>query len=84
MEVELRNKLKQLALLDAIIEPEWEYRYYSYNSNWSDTEEIAAVANGSFYSMKIIFHSNVQVQLMAFLIISMRLRVQYQKDLTPF
>ncbi len=43
MEVELRNKLKHLALLDAIIEPEWEYRYYSYNSNWSDTEEMASL-----------------------------------------
>ena len=29
--------------LDAIIEPEWEYRYYSYNSKWSDTEEMASL-----------------------------------------
>ncbi len=43
MEVTLRNKLKHLALLDAIIEPEWEYRYYSYNSNWSNTEEMASL-----------------------------------------
>ena len=43
MEVVLRNKLKHLALLDAIIEPEWEYRYYSYNSNWSDTQEMASL-----------------------------------------
>lgn len=43
MEIELRNKLKHLALLDAIIEPEWEYRYYSYNSNWSDSEEMASL-----------------------------------------
>jgi len=43
MQVALRNKLKYLALLDAIIEPEWECRYYSYNSKWSDTEEMASL-----------------------------------------
>jgi len=43
MKLELKNKLKRLALLDAIIEPEWEYRYYSYNANWSDTQEMASL-----------------------------------------
>ena len=43
MKAELINKLKHLALLDAIIEPEWEYRYYSYNSHWSESEEMASL-----------------------------------------
>ena len=43
----LKNKLKQLAILDAINESEWEYRYYSYNSTWSDDSEMASLRNGS-------------------------------------
>lgn len=42
----LRNKLKTLALLDAIIEQEWQYRYFSYNSNWSETEEMGSLRDG--------------------------------------
>jgi len=44
---QLRKKMKSLALLDAIIEQEWEYRYFSYHSNWSDTEEKASLRDGS-------------------------------------
>jgi hypothetical protein len=58
MEVELRNKLKQLALLDAIIEPEWEYRYYSYNSNWSDTEEMASLRDSCGGEWFFLFNEN--------------------------
>jgi hypothetical protein len=42
----LRNKLKSLALLDAIIEQEWQYRYFSYNSNWSASEEMGSLRDG--------------------------------------
>lgn len=44
---QLRKKMKSLALLDAIIEQEWEYRYFSYNSNWSDSEEMGSLRDGS-------------------------------------
>lgn len=43
----LRRILQALAMLDAILEEEWEYRYYSYNAKWSDTEEMASMRNGS-------------------------------------
>lgn len=46
MIAELRRKLKILALLDAIIEPEWDYRYFSYNSSWSENEEIGSLRDG--------------------------------------
>ncbi|KHD11346.1 hypothetical protein PN36_20455 [Candidatus Thiomargarita nelsonii] len=39
--------MKALALADAIIQPEWEYRYFSYNSKWSDTEEMGSFRDGS-------------------------------------
>jgi len=42
----LTNKLKCLAVLDAIIEAEWEYRYFSYDSNWSDSEEMGSMRDG--------------------------------------
>jgi len=44
---ELRRLTKSIAMLDAIICPEWEYRYYSYNSKWGPGEEMASMRNGS-------------------------------------
>ena len=43
---QFRRKLKRLALLDAIVEQEWEYRYYSFNSEWSEHEEMASLRDG--------------------------------------
>lgn len=43
---ELRRRCKALAMLDALICQEWEYRYYSFNSNWSVDEEMASMRNG--------------------------------------
>jgi hypothetical protein len=47
MIAELRRKLKTLAMLDAIMEPEWQYRYFSYNSKWSETAEMGSLRDGS-------------------------------------
>jgi hypothetical protein len=33
-------------MLEAIVCPEWEYRYYSYNSKWAQNEEMASMQNG--------------------------------------
>ncbi len=38
----LRNLTQSLAMLDAIMSPEWEYRYYSFNSKWDDGEMMAS------------------------------------------
>jgi len=38
---------QSLALLDAIIAPEWDLRYYSFNSHWSDSEAMASMRDGS-------------------------------------
>lgn len=38
---------QSLAMLDAILCPEWEYRYYSFNSKWGPGEEMASMRNGS-------------------------------------
>jgi hypothetical protein len=42
----LKKLMKALAMLDAAIEPEWEYRYYSFNSKWSEYEQMASMRNG--------------------------------------
>lgn len=55
---ELRNLCKSLAVLDAIICPEWENRYYSYISNWNDNEEFFEMRDGSGDEMKILFCLN--------------------------
>lgn len=42
----LKRISQSIAMLDAIISQEWEYRYYSFNSIWSDKEMMASMANG--------------------------------------
>lgn len=43
----LRALTRSLAMLDAVVCPEWEYRYYSFDSNWGEDEEMASMRNGS-------------------------------------
>lgn len=44
---DLRRTAQSLAMLDAILSPEWDYRYYSFNSDWGPGEEMASMRNGS-------------------------------------
>lgn len=43
----LQRLSQSLAMLDAIIMPEWDLRYYSFNSKWSKGEKMASMQNGS-------------------------------------
>jgi hypothetical protein len=43
----LRVLLQAMATLDAILCPEWQYRYYSFNRKWADSEEMGSMRNGS-------------------------------------
>jgi hypothetical protein len=45
----LEQLSQSIAMLDAIISPEWEYRYFSFNSKWdpSKQERMASMRNGS-------------------------------------
>jgi hypothetical protein len=52
---ELKLRAKALAMLDAIIAPDWEDRYYSYNRNWCAGEEMASMRNGSGDDWFILF-----------------------------
>jgi hypothetical protein len=42
----LKALSQSLALLDAILCPEWEYRYYSFNARWNAGEAMASMRNG--------------------------------------
>lgn len=49
---------KALAMLDAILSPEWEYRYYSCNSKWAPGETMASMRNGSGDEYVILFNEH--------------------------
>ena len=38
---------QSLAALDAILSSDWEYRYYSFDSKWSDNQQMASMRDGS-------------------------------------
>jgi hypothetical protein len=42
----LCDLLQSMAMLDAILCPEWEYRYYSFNARWGDGELMGSMRNG--------------------------------------
>lgn len=54
----LRQISKAISVLDAIICPEWEYRYYSYDANWAKGEEFLGMRNGEGDQMLILFREN--------------------------
>ncbi len=45
----LEKITQSLAVLDAIMSPEWEYRYFSFNPKWDQPsgERMASMSNGS-------------------------------------
>ena len=42
----LRELCKALAILDAMIEPEWQLRYFSFDIKWDEGEEMASMRDG--------------------------------------
>jgi hypothetical protein len=55
-EIEALKRLTQsLAMLDAIIQRDWEGRYYSFNSRWDVDEQMASMRNGMGDSWFCVF-----------------------------
>jgi hypothetical protein len=44
---DLRRTLQSMAMLDAILCPEWQFRYYSFNAAWAAGEQVGSMRNGS-------------------------------------
>jgi hypothetical protein len=53
--VELRRLCQSLAMLDAVLMPEWDNRYYSFDAHWGDGEMLASMRNGSGDTYAILF-----------------------------
>jgi hypothetical protein len=53
---QLISRCKALAALDLILSPDWQGRHYSFNSNWSENEEMASMRNGCGDEWWIVFH----------------------------
>ncbi|MBC6466629.1 hypothetical protein [Actinomadura alba] len=51
----VRARSKAMAMLDTVLSPEWEWRYYSYDSRWSPSDEMASMRNGSGDDYAIVF-----------------------------
>lgn len=43
----LKRLTKSMAVLESIVQPEWDYRYYSFDNNWDAGEQMASMRNGS-------------------------------------
>ena len=53
----LKTLCQSLAMLDAIIYPEWEGRYYSFNNHWSSDIALASMRDGEGDHWFILFAS---------------------------
>jgi hypothetical protein len=51
----LRDLCRSMAVLEAILRPDWDSRYHSYYGNWSAEEEMAAMRDGSGDEYSIVF-----------------------------
>lgn len=51
----LRQLLQSMAVLDAILEPNWEYRYYCFDAHWSQGQMMGSVRNGSGDELFAVF-----------------------------
>ncbi|ONH32502.1 hypothetical protein [Pseudofrankia asymbiotica] len=51
----LRDRCRALAMLEAIVCPEWEFRYYSFDASWAPAKEMASMRDGSGDAYSIVF-----------------------------
>ncbi len=51
----LKRVMQSVAMLDAILSPEWQYRYYSFNSKWAAGEQMGSMRNGSGDDLSALF-----------------------------
>ncbi|MEU5860052.1 hypothetical protein ABZ815_02690 [Nonomuraea sp. NPDC047529] len=53
----LRDLCRSMAVLEAVLSPEWEDRFHSFDAHWSPGEEMASLRNGSGDDYSIVFSS---------------------------
>ncbi len=53
----LKRLLQSIAMLDAILEPERQYRYFSFNARWSERETMGSMRNGQGDDYFVLFNA---------------------------
>ncbi|MGY0064083.1 hypothetical protein ACWY4P_47890 [Streptomyces sp. LZ34] len=51
----LQDHCRSMAMLEAVLNPEWADRCYSFDGHWSETESMASMRNGSGDEYSIVF-----------------------------
>lgn len=51
----LMRLTRSLATLDALLCPEWEFRYFSFNDQWEPNEKLALMRNGEGDDWMVLF-----------------------------
>jgi hypothetical protein len=54
----LRRLLQSLALLDALLCREWQFRYYSFNARWAEGEQMGSMRNGQGDDLFALFNAH--------------------------
>jgi hypothetical protein len=54
----LKSHLQSTAVLDSILSPEWEDRYYSFNNSWDKDVALSTIRNGSGDHLFSVFCPN--------------------------
>jgi hypothetical protein len=55
---QLRRLLQATAMLDAILEEEWENRYYSFDASWSESQQMGSMRNGAGDDFFAVFEAS--------------------------
>ena len=61
--IHFRKRAQAIAMLDAILMPDWEFRRYSFNSRWGKDEMMASMRDGEgsdYYAL--IFRGNIIIK----------------------
>ncbi|MFD5229357.1 hypothetical protein ACFWJ5_12620 [Streptomyces qaidamensis] len=51
----LREHCRSMAVLEAVLSPEWESRRHTFDDHWSETESMASMRSGSGDEYSIVF-----------------------------
>lgn len=55
---QLKSIMQSMAALDAILCPEWQYRYYSFDTSWGPSEQMGSIRNGSGDDIFVLFNES--------------------------
>jgi hypothetical protein len=54
----LKRLLQAMAMLDAILQPDWQYRYYSFNAHWPKGQMMGSMRNGQGDEFFALFNNH--------------------------